>query len=160
VKTKIFLIVFISMLAAGVCCANPIVVGVPYGGKYALATNLGLMINLASDFVALFLGFLIIKNVKAIATWKFLPYCLIVFFGGIILDVIAILPIKLFFYLIPIENLGIFLIFLVAGILLYVFNSWLAEKFFDLENVEKAVIGIVMAVLTNPVIGWLFASQN
>lgn len=156
-RTKIFLI-SVVLLFAGICQANPIVVGVPYGGKYALGTSLGLTINFVVDFIALCFGFLIIKNIKAIATWRFLPYLLIVFLGGIVLDVLAILPIKLFFYFIPIENLGMFIIFLVAGILLYIFNSWLSEKFFDLEDAQKITIGIVMALLTNPVIGWLFAS--
>lgn len=150
----------IFTLLSGICYANPIVVGVPYGGEYALGTNLGLLVNFVADFIALCVGFLIIKKIKAIATWRFLPYLLIVFFGGIVLDVMAILPVKLFFIFIPIENSSIAILFLVAGLFLYLFNSWLSEKFFDLDVSEKIVIGLVMAILTNPIIGWLIANQK
>jgi hypothetical protein len=160
VSKKIKSLTVIFMLLSGICYANPIVVGVPYGGEYTLGTNLGLLINLAADFIALCAGFLIIKKVGTVATWRFLPYFLIVFFGGIVLDVMAILPIKFFFFFIPIENSGIVILFLVAGLFLYLFNSWLSEKFFDLEVGEKIVIGLVMALLTNPIIGWLIASQK
>jgi hypothetical protein len=151
--------VVLIFLVATICRANPIMVGMPSGGKYSLATNTGLAINLAADFVALCLGFLAIKNIKAVATWRFVPYFVIVFFGGIVIDVISIVPIKLFFMFTSAGNMGMLVLFLLAGLFLYIYNSWLSELFFDLELSEKIIIGIVMALLTNPVIGYIIASQ-
>jgi hypothetical protein len=150
---SVLLIPFLSV----VCYANPIVIGPPSAGKFALSTNLGLVIDFAADLVALFVGFLLIKNIKVVVTWKFLPYFLMVFLGGLIIDVMAILSIQVFSFMLPMENVTILVLFLVAGLFLYLFNSWLSEKVFDLDITEKAVIGIVMAVLTNPVIGFILA---
>jgi hypothetical protein len=155
---KLVVIILIFFIAA-VCPANPIVVGMPSGGKYSLATNTGLAINLAADFIALCLGFFVIKNIKAVATWRFVPYFVIVFFGGIVIDVIAIVPVKLFFMFTAAGNMGMLILFLLAGLFLYIYNSWLSELFFDLELSEKIIIGIIMALLTNPVIGYIIESQ-
>jgi hypothetical protein len=155
-KIKILLIAVIFALLAGNCYANPIVIGVPHMGKLSLGTSLGLMINFIADFIALCLGYLLIKKIGTLVCWKFLLYIGMVFLGGIIIDVLAIIPFQVLFFLMPIEKLSMLILFLLAGLLLYLFNSWLSEKLFNLEIKEKIVIGIVMALLTNPVIGLFF----
>jgi hypothetical protein len=159
-KNRLLFTVLMLFLCADACNANPVGLGFPQGGKYSIATNVGLMINAATDFIVLFLGFLITKNIKTVLTWKFLPYFLIVFWGGFIIDVVAIVPVKLYFMFLPTSNVSILILFVVAGLLLYVFNSWLSDLFFDLENYQKVVIGLAMALLTNPSIGWFFTNQS
>jgi hypothetical protein len=159
-KIKISLISVLSLLFAGICYANPIVVGPPDLGVFSFNTKLGLMINLVADFTAICIGYLIIKRIRTLVCWRFLVYLGMVFLGGVIIDVLTFVPCAVFFFFDPQAKVGMIMLFFLAGMFLYLFNSWLSEKIFDLELSEKVIIGLVMALLTNPVIGFLFANQN
>jgi hypothetical protein len=155
-KINIFLIAVLFVLLAGNCYANPIVIGPPHIGMFYDNAGVGLVIDLAADCAALCIGYLIIKKIRALIRWRFLPYLIMVFLGGIIIDILTFIPSGFFIVLFHADFICFFMLFLTAGFFLYLFNSWLAEKLFKVELKEKIVIGIVMALLTNPVIGLLF----
>jgi len=155
---KIISIFFLIILFSDLCYANPIVIGIPNTGKFSLDTGTGLMINFAADFLAVFIGYMIIKKIKTLFNWRFLPYLAFVFLGGIIIDILAFVPTGFFFLIFHADHLSFLILFLLAGLFLYLFNSWLSEKLFGLELKEKIVVGFVMALLTNPVIGFIFSS--
>jgi hypothetical protein len=157
-KTKLFIaIMLFTFCSSSACFANPIVVS-PFGSLFTAQSGEALLINLIVDFIALLLGYLIIRQAKGLLSLRFLPYLGLVFGGGIIIDVVSNIPSALFFYLFPsaIMELDRLIFFLSAGLFLYLYNGFLSKKFQELEGNQARVIGVVMGILTNPMIGVLF----
>jgi len=160
-KTKLFIaIMLFTFCFSTTCFANPIVVS-PFEGIFTVQTGRALLINLIADFVALLAGYLVIRKVKGLLAFRFLYYWGVVFVGGIIIDIFApIVPVAIIGFLLPtIMKLDTLVMFLFAGWILYLYNSFLSKKFQKLEGNQARVIGVVMGILTNPVIGILFYSH-
>ncbi|MCE5340969.1 MAG: hypothetical protein LLF92_07565 [Planctomycetaceae bacterium] len=157
-KLEKYFIVVLFLLCVGSCYANPIIMPPPKMGMYSFETKAGLIINFVADFAAISIGYWIAREIRRLFCRRFFPYIVMVFLGGIIIDIIAVFPFKVFFYIFQEKVQSIMVLFLTAGLLLYLFNSWLAEKLFEVELKEKIIIGLVMALLTNPVIGILLSN--
>lgn len=153
---KIIFILFLLVFCSGICTANPIVL-IPKTGNFSLDTGTGLMINFAADFLAVCIGYLLIKKIRVLFRWRFLPYLAFVFIGGYIIDILAFIPTGFFFLSFHADIVCFLVLFLTAGLFLYLFNSWLSQKLFALQLKEKIIIGLIIALLTNPVIGFLFS---
>ncbi|GEM_PF-5693026 len=156
-KAKIYFPAVLFLLCVGICYANPIVMPPPKMGMYSFETKTGLMINFAADFTAVCIGYLIAREIRRLYCRRFFSYIMMVFLGGIIIDMIAVFPFRVFFYIFQEKDESLIFLFLTAGLLLYLFNSWLAERIFNVYPREKIIIGLTMALLTNPVIGMLLA---
>lgn len=154
-KLKAYFVAIWFLLCVGSCYANPIIMPPPKMGIYSFETKTGLLINFIADFTAISIGYLIAREIRRLYCRRFFSYIVMVFLGGIIIDIIAVFPFRAFFYIFQKKDESLIFLFLTAGLLLYLFNSWLAEKLYDVELKEKIIIGLVMALLTNPVIGIL-----
>ena len=121
-----------------------------------IATIVELLINAAVDFAALWIGYLIIRNLKVYKGRKFFKYYILVVIGGFIIDYVGmILPRLLtgsFNYAVESNIQYALILGLTIGVLLFFYNSFLSKQFFKLENYQAAVIGLLMAILTNPVV--------
>lgn len=139
------------------CFANPIVVS-PFGNLFTAKTGNALLINLIVDFIVLLAGYLIIGQAKGLLALRFVPYLGLVVIGGIVIDVVSDIPPALLSHLCPsvIIELDSLMFFLSAGLFLYLYNGFLSKKFQDLEGNQARVIGVVMGILTNPMIGEMF----
>ena len=159
-KIKLLItIIFLVLCSSGDCLANPVIVfQLPsFGGGFATNAGYAIIIDCVADFTALLLGYLIIKKIIIAVSWKFLLYFGLVFIGGIIIDFISLIPtLVLSFISSPGSDFGILGFFVCAGFLLYFYNYILAKRFMIIEATQARVIGIVMAILTNPVLGWIF----
>jgi hypothetical protein len=162
-KARLAFATFLFMVSfCGVCLANPVVVFQfpSFGGEFGPGVGHALIIDCAADFIVLLLGYLIIKNIRVLTSLKFLPYFGVVFIGGIIIDFVSPFPVAISFFLPPygdsLDKLGVFIC---AGLLLYFYNGFVSKKFFKLESNQARVIGIVMAILTNPLVGQLFVNS-
>jgi len=160
-KTKLLIVtVFLVFCFSGSCLANPVTPFPSLGGTFAINTWSALLIDGVVDFLALLIGYLIIRNTRAMASFVFLPYFGLVFLGGIIIDIASVIPVVICSFLLPsVDGLNMLEVFIFAGLLLYLYNGFLSKKFLKLEGNQTRVIGIVMGILTNPLIGSLFFSS-
>ncbi len=119
---------------------------------------------LCIDFIVnafvLSIGYLILKQVKLIKSWKFLKYIILVTLGGALIDLILVAGAyfsfsKGFFYpyFLHVINSSTFLTFL--GLAIY--NYWLSRRFFNLTKRQAVFIGLIMGIFTNP--GWIILSE-
>lgn len=153
-KTKVFIItvLFFTFCFPLNCFANPI--SLWDSPEYLAATIMeALVASSVVDFVVLWIGYLIIRRLNVYEGWTFFKYFILVVIGGFIIDVVAaVFPIMLINIYFEEPYIEPVIICLTAGVLLYFYNSCLSKKFFKLENYQARVIGVVMAILTNPVI--------
>jgi hypothetical protein len=157
-KTKLFIsVLFCTFCFSNLCFANPIATFPSLGGTFALSTWKALTIDCAADFTALATAYLVIRKSRTIVSLVFLPYFGLVFIGGIIIDIVSIIPANLATSIIP--ELYSLWIFLSAGLLLYFYNGFLSKKFIKIETNQARVVGVVMGILTNPLIGSLVFSS-
>jgi hypothetical protein len=161
-KTKVLHLAFLFlMLISSSCLANPIVVYQfpSFGGEFVLNPGLALAIDFVSDLVVLVLAYLVLRNIRILYTWRFLPYLGTVYVGGIIIDSISVVPVAILGFVLPGEVLNRLLVFICAGLLLYFYNYFLAKRFIKLDKNQARVVGIIMAILTNPVVGGLLVGM-
>jgi hypothetical protein len=160
-KIRIFIVVsFLIFYFSDACLANPIIAFPSFGGTFTFNTGYALLIDCLSDFIVLFLAYLVIRKVRILICLKFLVYLVFVFIGGIIIDAVSSFFLAIIFMSLSSSSQGldILIFFIFVGLLLYFYNSFLSKKFFNLENNQAKIIGTVMALLTNPVIGMLLSN--
>jgi hypothetical protein len=157
-KTKVIIVTMLIIFCPfSACFANPITPFPSFGGTFTINMYYALVIDCLADFIALLLAYLVIRNVQAAVKVKFLPYWALVVLGGIIIDAVSPVPtIVISFLFLPPQGLDLLIGFISAGAILYFYNGFLSKKFFKLEDNQARVIGTVMGILTNPVVGWLF----
>jgi len=162
-KTKLLItIVFLVLCVSGECLANPVVIfQIPsFGGGFAVNAGYAIIIDCVADFTALLIGYFIINKIRVVASWKFLQCFGMVLVGGIIIDFVSLIPIAILnFLFLPADDFGKLGFFICAGFLLYLYNYMLSKRFLKNEATQAQVIGIVMAILTNPVLGWFFGEN-
>jgi hypothetical protein len=153
---------FLVLCPSNYCLANPVIVfQLPsFGGGIALNAGYAFIIDCAADFIVLLLGYLVIKKIKVTASWKFLLYYGLVLIGGIVIDFVSLIPIGILsFFLLSRSDYDKLGFFICAGFLIYFYNYMLSKRFFRIEANQAHVIGIVMAILTNPIIGWIIGGS-
>lgn len=109
-------------------------------------------IDCLADFIVLFIGFAVIKKIGIIASWRFVPYFVLVVLGGLLIDSIGLLTIN--------TSIGTILFGLLPLFLLFLYNWILSKVFFAIRAGRAIVIGILMAVLTNPLLGTAIAGAD
>jgi hypothetical protein len=157
VKTKLyFATVLLVLYFSSTCFADPIVIfsSPTFGGSFVPGIGLALVIDCGADLVALLLGYLVIRRVRALVSLRFLPYFGLVVLGGVIIDVVSLFTAGIFFDLLP-YGMHVLGGFIFVGLFFYLYNGFLSKKFFNLEDNQARVIGVVMGILTNPLVGRL-----
>lgn len=156
-KTKLMFLACLFVLCLhNVCFANPVFIfQLPsFGGSFNISPWwYAIPIDCIADFISLLIGYLVIKEIRSVTRLAFLPYFGLVFVGGIVIDAIALIPAFICSLLLP-PDLGMLALFICAGLLLYFYNYFLSKKFFKLRRDQATVIGVLMGILTNPVVGW------
>jgi len=139
----------------------------------SLTTVVGILIifgiNFILNFIILLVGYLILKKISLIKSWKFLKYTFFVTLGGAIIDF------GLSYFLISLlgqlwsstihspDQVEMRMFFLSTGIItgiigffvLGFYNYWLSKKYLNLNHKEAIVIGTIMGIFSNP--AWFLA---
>jgi hypothetical protein len=160
VKTRLtFLACFFVLCLHNVCFANPVIIfQLPsFGGFFTISPWYAILIDCIADFILLLIGYLVIKEVRFVVRFAFLPYFGLVFVGGIVIDTIALIPAFICNLFLP-SDVGMLALFICTGLLLYFYNYFLSKKFFKLQPDQAAVIGVLMGILANPAVGWVLTN--
>lgn len=159
-KTKLLFLACLFVLCLhNVCFANPVLIfRLPsFGGSFDVSPWYAIPIDCIADFTSLLIGYLVIKEVRSVARFAFLPYFGLVFVAGIVIDTIALIPAFICSLFLP-SDVGMLALFICTGLLLYFYNYFLSKRFFKLQHDQAAVIGVLMGILTNPAVGWVLTS--
>jgi hypothetical protein len=157
-KVRILMAVLLCALFADACSANVFVVhpSLVLRTDFTIHTALALIIDFVSDFVVLLFGYIVVKKIHVIATWKFVPYFVMVFIGGLVIDILSVASIDFLSFHKFIHGGDGWLLFLIAGLFLFLFNSLLSKRFLKLEICQAAIVGLAMALFTNPILSVFF----
>jgi len=160
-KTRlVFLACLFVLFLHNVCFANPVVIfQLPsFGGSFAISPWYAIPIDCIADFTSLLIGYLVIKEIRSVARFAFLPYFGLVFVAGFVIDTIALIPTFICSLFLPSDGSVMLALFICAGLLLYFYNYFLSKRFFKLQHDQATVIGVLMGILTNPAVGWVLTS--
>ena len=121
-----------------------------------------MVFNIVVDFLAIYLGFSLIKKIQLIKSRKFLTYLAMVVIGGFFIDEVftyIIIPIsetlEIWFFrsfegLLTIPIVFIISSFIPVLFLLLFYNRILSEYFFKISKEESLVVGLTIGIITNP----------
>jgi hypothetical protein len=141
VETLILTVIFLILLPAKLCLANPLVPGY-YIGQFTFAAGVDLVV----DAAVLIVGYSILRRFDVIASWDFAKYVVIVMIAGLLIDLLSTVSL----------GSGKTAYALLAFTLLSLYNFSLSRKIFDINRREALVIGLFMGIFTNPAISFLF----
>lgn len=112
------------------------------------------IIDFVVDAIVLLIILYVIKEFKHINAIKIFEYIIVVYLNGILCDIISIIPVCIISGSNLVPNILIIVIFFCIGaLLLYLSNFYISRVFFKMEYRKGVIIGLVMAIVTNPIIG-------
>jgi hypothetical protein len=135
-KKITFLILLTFALSPLICSADMVIPTSAFG--YAF------VVNFLVNGIVLLISYAIFKAISSIKIWKFLIYIVIVTVIGGLIDLAGFFLTGSFrsYYLMGFS----------IGVLLFLFNYLFAMLFMRLSNIKSLLVGLIMAIFTNPVI--------